>query len=58
MSVSETHTAPAVALLARPGTARERLREALAHADVQLVLEDDPNGLEPQVLQAAPRSSW
>lgn len=53
MSVSETHTAPAVALLARPGTARERLREALAHADVQLVLEDDPNGLEPQVLQAA-----
>lgn len=53
MSVSETHTAPAVALLARPGAARERLREALAHADVQLVLEDDPNGLEPQVLQAA-----
>ncbi|MCO7487887.1 chemotaxis protein CheB [Stenotrophomonas maltophilia] len=53
MSVSETHPAPAVALLARPGAARERLREALAHADVQLVLEDDPNGLEPQVLQAA-----
>jgi len=51
--VSETHPAPAVALLARPGTARERLREALAHADVQLVLEDDPNRLEPQVLQAA-----
>ncbi|TIK67427.1 chemotaxis protein [Stenotrophomonas maltophilia] len=53
MSVSETHPAPAVALLARPGAARERLREALTHADVQLVLEDDPNGLEPQVLQAA-----
>lgn len=53
MSVSETHPAPAVALLARPGAARERLREALAHADVQLVLEEDPNGLEPQVLQAA-----
>ncbi|ARZ75612.1 chemotaxis protein [Stenotrophomonas sp. WZN-1] len=53
MSVSETHPAPAVALLARPGAARERLREALSHADVQLVLEDDPNGLEPQVLQAA-----
>jgi len=51
--VSETHPAPAVALLARPGAARERLREALSHADVQLVLEDDPNGLEPQVLQAA-----
>nr|WP_219629238.1 chemotaxis protein CheB [Stenotrophomonas maltophilia] len=40
-------------MLARPGAARERLREALAHADVQLVLEDDPNDLEPQVLQAA-----
>nr|WP_206149692.1 chemotaxis protein CheB [Stenotrophomonas pavanii] len=40
-------------MLARPGAARERLREALSHADVQLVLEDDPNGLEPQVLQAA-----
>ena len=53
MSVSETQVAPAVALLARPGAARERLREALSHADVQLVLEDDPNGLEPQVLQAA-----
>lgn len=53
MSVSETHPAPAVALLARPGAARERLREALSRADVQLVLEDDPNGLEPQVLQAA-----
>ncbi|CCH13755.1 Chemotaxis response regulator containing a CheY-like receiver domain and a methylesterase domain [Stenotrophomonas maltophilia D457] len=51
--MSETHPAPAVALLARPGAARERLREALSHADVQLVLEDDPNGLEPQVLQAA-----
>ncbi|HEL3781384.1 chemotaxis protein CheB [Stenotrophomonas forensis] len=53
MSVSEVHPAPAVALLARPGAARERLREALSHADVQLVLEDDPNGLEPQQLQDA-----
>ena len=53
MSVSETQAAPAVALLARPGAARERLREALSHADVQLVLEDDPNSLEPQVLQQA-----
>ena len=51
MSVSEVHPAPAVALLARPGTARERLREALSHAEVQLVLEDDPNGLDPQVLR-------
>ncbi len=53
MSVSETQTAPAVALLARPGAARERLREALSHADVQLVLEDDPNTLEVRVLQEA-----
>ncbi|WP_295572966.1 chemotaxis protein CheB [uncultured Stenotrophomonas sp.] len=53
MSVSETHPAPAVALLARAGAARERLREALSHADVQLVLEDDPNDLEPQLLQDA-----
>ncbi|ELC7324661.1 chemotaxis protein [Stenotrophomonas maltophilia] len=53
MSVSETQVAPAVALLARPGAARERLREALSHADVQLVLEDDPNTLEARVLQEA-----
>jgi chemosensory pili system protein ChpB (putative protein-glutamate methylesterase) len=53
VSVSETQVAPAVALLARPGAARERLREALSHADVQLVLEDDPNTLEVQVLQEA-----
>jgi len=51
--VSETQAAPAVALLARPGAARERLREALSHADVQLVLEDDPNTLEARVLQEA-----
>ncbi|UXB23324.1 chemotaxis protein [Stenotrophomonas maltophilia] len=53
MSVSETQAAPVVALLARPGAARERLREALSHADVQLVLEDDPNSLEPQLLHDA-----
>ena len=53
MSVSEAQAAPAVALLARPGAARERLREALSHADVQLVLEDDPNSLEPQLLRDA-----
>nr|WP_219626637.1 chemotaxis protein CheB [Stenotrophomonas maltophilia] len=40
-------------MLARPGAARERLREALSHADVQLVLEDDPNTLEARVLQEA-----
>lgn len=53
MSVSEVNPVPAVALLARPGAARERLREALAHADVQIVLEDDPVGLEAQTLRDA-----
>lgn len=53
MSVSDIHPVPAVALLARPGAARERLREALAHADVQIVLEDDPVTLEPQALADA-----
>lgn len=53
MSVSDVNPVPAVALLARPGAARERLREALAHADVQLVLEDDPTTLEPQALADA-----
>lgn len=53
MSVSDVNPVPAVALLARPGAARERLREALAHADVQIVLEDDPVALEPQALRDA-----
>ena len=53
MSVSDLDPVPAVALLARPGAARERLREALAHADVQIVLEDDPMTLEPQALHDA-----
>lgn len=53
MSVSDVNPVPAVALLARPGAARERLREALAHADVQIVLEDDPITLEPQALADA-----
>lgn len=53
MSVSDVNAVPAVALLARPGAARERLREALAHADVQIVLEDDPTTLEAQALADA-----
>ncbi|MDT9582747.1 chemotaxis protein CheB [Stenotrophomonas indicatrix] len=53
MSVSDLEPVPAVALLARPGAARERLREALAHADVQIVLEDDPMTLEPHALHDA-----
>lgn len=43
---------PAVALLARPGAARDRLREALAQADVALVLEEDPVVLDPATLLA------
>jgi len=42
-----------VALLARPGQARERLREALAQAGATLVLEEDPNTLDVQVLRDA-----
>ncbi|KAF1017619.1 MAG: Chemotaxis response regulator protein-glutamate methylesterase [Stenotrophomonas maltophilia] len=53
MSVSEANPALAVVLLARPGKARERLREALAHADVQLVLEDDPTTLALEALRDA-----
>nr|WP_306175394.1 MULTISPECIES: chemotaxis protein CheB [unclassified Stenotrophomonas] len=42
-----------VALLARVGPARERLREALAQAGATLVLEEDPNTLELQALRDA-----
>jgi hypothetical protein len=42
-----------VALLARPGAAAERLREALAGIGVELVLEADPLQADPQALAAA-----
>jgi chemosensory pili system protein ChpB (putative protein-glutamate methylesterase) len=42
-----------VALLARPGAAAERLREALAGIGVELVLETDPLQADPQALAAA-----
>ena len=45
MSVSE---AKRVALLARPGEARERLRVALHEAGADIVLEDDPNTLDAE----------
>lgn len=45
-----------VALLARPGAARERLRVALHEAGAEIVLEDDPNTLDGQTLgDAAPQ---
>ena len=47
MSVSETKR---VALLARPGEARERLRVALHEAGAEIVLEDDPNTLDTDAL--------
>ena len=42
-----------VALLARPGPAREHLRLALHEAGAEIVLEDDPNTLDGQALGAS-----
>ena len=52
MSENDASLPPAVALLARPGAARDRLREALVQADVALVLEEDPDALDPATLIA------
>lgn len=51
MSVNEAPVP--VALLARPGQARERLRQALEAAGAQVVLEDDPNAMDAGALTAA-----
>jgi len=51
--VSDDTDRKPVALLARPGTARDRLRDALAQANAMLVLEEDPNQLTVPVLQQA-----
>ncbi len=42
-----------VVLLARPGPAREHLRQALHEAGAVIVLEDDPNTLDGQALDDA-----
>ncbi|MCC5096586.1 chemotaxis protein CheB [Xanthomonas campestris] len=42
-----------VALLGRPGPARERLREALTLAGAQVVLEDEPAAVDVQMLRDA-----
>ncbi|PKV13982.1 chemotaxis protein CheB [Xanthomonas prunicola] len=42
-----------VALLGRPGQARERLREALGLAGAQVVLEDEPSAVDVQMLRDA-----
>lgn len=41
---------PRVALLASPGTAREKLRSALKEAGAEVVLEDDPGNLDEATL--------
>ncbi|WP_236493191.1 chemotaxis protein CheB [Xanthomonas massiliensis] len=54
MSASEIRSDDvAVALLARPGAARERLREALVQAGASLVLEDEPAEVDAQSLLEA-----
>lgn len=53
--MSETNGAMGtpVALLGRPGQARERLREALGLAGAQVVLEDEPAAVDVQMLRDA-----
>lgn len=53
--MSETNGAMGtpVALLGRPGQARERLREALVLAGAQVVLEDEPSAVDVQMLRDA-----
>ncbi len=46
-------TTKPVALLARVGAARDRLREAITAAGGRIVLEEDPNQLEGAALEAA-----
>ncbi|MEG2804597.1 chemotaxis protein CheB [Stenotrophomonas sp.] len=53
MSANDLPTLLSVALLARVGPARDRLREALGQAGATLVLEEDPNTLELQALRDA-----
>lgn len=61
MSANEFAAAPnegarRVALLARPGPARDQLRQALEAAGAVIVLEEDPNSLQgPELQVAAPQ---
>ena len=50
MPVNDLNPLPLVALLARVGPARERLREALAQAGATVVLEEDPNSVDAETL--------
>ena len=56
MPVNDFSTDKPVALLAREGVARERLKEAVQAAGGRLVLEEDPNTLEASALQACAAS--
>ncbi|MDY0979272.1 chemotaxis protein CheB [Stenotrophomonas sp. CFBP8994] len=51
--VNDLNPLPSVALLARVGPARERLREALAQAGATVVLEEDPNSVDLETLGGA-----
>ena len=53
MPVNDLNPLPLVALLARVGPARERLREALAQAGATVVLEEDPNSVDLETLGGA-----
>jgi chemosensory pili system protein ChpB (putative protein-glutamate methylesterase) len=53
VSENELISPLAVALLARTGQARERLRDALLQAGATVVLEEDPNTLEADTLRGA-----
>ena len=53
MPVNDLNPLPSVALLARVGPARERLREALAQAGATVVLEEDPNSVDLETLGGA-----
>ncbi|WP_425505360.1 chemotaxis protein CheB [Stenotrophomonas bentonitica] len=50
MPANDLNPLPLVALLARVGPARERLREALAQAGATVVLEEDPNSVDAETL--------
>ena len=56
MLANDPVTDKPVALLARPGVARERLKEALQAAGGRLVLEDDPNAVDAAMLEACSAS--
>lgn len=53
MFASDNDSARPVALLAREGVARDRLRDAVAAAGGRVVLEDDPNTLDAAALDTS-----